>query len=82
MKSEDSDEPTGPEILEALGVEARPLLAVALARVQMVLSIAGQLKIKDAIDLTKLETPYELTWHENGKLKKADLKGAFDTSKS
>ena len=77
VQSEDSQEPTGPEILEALGFEAQPLLAVAFARVQMVLSIAQQLQIPNAIDFSKLDAPYKLTWLENGLLEKAELKEAY-----
>lgn len=64
--------PTGIEILQALGTQAAPLMAIAWARVQFVAAcseVAGQ-----PFDSTELIPPYDLTWNEDGSLADATLR--------
>lgn len=68
-----SSEPTGPEILQAMGTNAAAVMTVAYARVQMLLSIQQALGI-DAVDLSKVVAPYEMTFNNDGSLAKAELK--------
>lgn len=58
--------PSGIEILQALGPQAYPLMAIAWSRVQFIAtcaSIVGQ-----TLDVNAFIPPYEFTWNEDGSL--------------
>lgn len=61
--------PTGIEILQALGTQAYPLMAIAWARVQFVAACAAA--VGQEFDPTGLIPPYELAWNEDGSLASA-----------
>jgi len=65
-----SQEPTGLEILAAMGGNAQKFLAVSFARVQMLLTLQAQLGLS-LIDPAKVAGPYELTFNEDGTVKTA-----------
>lgn len=68
-----SNEPTGPEILQEMGTNAQAVMLVAYARVQMLLSIQTALGI-NAVDLSKVAAPYEMTFNPDGSLASATLR--------
>jgi hypothetical protein len=59
-------DPTGIEILQALGPQALPLMAIAWARVQFVAACAAA--VGSTLDVNGLLPPYELTWNSDGSL--------------
>ena len=61
-------EPTGPEILTQMGPFAQAGMAVAYARVQMLVGIATALGKPELVDLTKLAPPFDLTFNSDGSL--------------
>ena len=67
-------EPTGPQILEEMGAYAQASMAVAYARVEMLVGIATALGKPELVDLTKLVPPYDLTFNEDGSLASATLR--------
>jgi hypothetical protein len=69
----DGDQSSGLEILQALGVNARAVMMVAYARVEMLLMISYMLGKQDLIDLTQLLPPYEIEYNEDGSFKSATL---------
>jgi hypothetical protein len=70
----EGDEPSGIEILQAMGVNASAFLACAYARVVMLVTIATQLGKPDLIDVTKCSGPYDFTFNPDGSLKTWTLK--------
>jgi len=66
--------PTGPEILAQMGPYAQASMAVAYARVEMLVGIATALGKPELVDLTKLLPPFELTFNEDGSLLSATPK--------
>lgn len=66
--------PTGPEILEALGTDAKAVMMAAYIRVtklqDMVLSLGLDVSL---IDASKLRMPYSLTYNDDGSLQQAEL---------
>lgn len=69
-----SQEPTGPEMLTAMGPAAGAFLALAWARVEMVLAMQTALGRNDLVDMAKILPPYDLEWNPDGSLKTATLK--------
>lgn len=61
-------EPTGPEILTEMGPFAQASMAVAYARVQMLVGIATALGKPELVDLAKLTPPFDLTFNPDGSL--------------
>lgn len=57
------DEPTGIEILQAAGTDAEKLYTMAVARVQMLLSIEPS-----EVNLATVSGPYDLTFNPDGSL--------------
>ncbi len=68
-----SQEPTGAEILQAMGNDAATFLAVSAARVMMLMSVQEQLGT-ELIDPAQAAAPYELVFNKNGSLNSATLK--------
>lgn len=66
----ENPEPTGPEILTAMGTNAAALIQMAQARVQMLLSIQASLGI-DVVDMSKVSGPFTLEFNADGSLKTA-----------
>jgi hypothetical protein len=66
-------EPTGVEILQAMGPAAAPFLAVAYARVEMLLGIQQQLGL-DVLDMSKASAPFNFTFNPDGSLATATPK--------
>lgn len=66
-----TDEPTGPEILEALGESAETLLQLAYSRVQFTVSSGQSLDGATAVDPEKLRIPFDCTFNSDGSLKSA-----------
>ena len=66
-------EPTGPEILEAMGTDAQGIITIAYSRVQMLLNIQTAFGV-NVIDQTKLTSPYDLVFNADGSLQSATLK--------
>ena len=58
--------PTGIQLLQALGTQAAPLMAIAWARVQFVAATAAA--VGASFDVTSVLPPYDLTWNEDGSL--------------
>lgn len=71
--SKTDPQPTGPEILEALGTNAAAIMSVAYARVVMLVTIATELGLPNVIDQTRLALPYAVTYNPDGSLKSAKL---------
>lgn len=67
-------EPTGPQILEKMGTKAQASMAVAYARVEMLVGIATALGKPELVDLTKLAPPFDLTFNPDGSLQAATPK--------
>lgn len=65
-------DPTGIEILQALGPQALPLMTIAWARVQFVAACAAA--VGSTLDVTGLLPPYDLTWNPDGSLAGYSLK--------
>ena len=72
--AENEGEPTGPEILEALGTDAAYLLNPARERVKYAIAATSMFNKTGEIDQQKLYVPYDLVWNEDGSLKSATLK--------
>ena len=70
----DNPEPTGPEILTAMGVNAQKVITAAHERVNLVIGVATALGKLDLIDQSKFAVPYDLVWAEDGSLTSATLK--------
>jgi hypothetical protein len=70
----EGDVPSGIEVLQAMGTKAQPFLAVAHARVQMLVGIQTALGFSDLIDLTKVSGPYDFTFNPDGSLATWTLK--------
>jgi len=64
----EGDQPTGIEILQAMGTNAKASIDVAFARVQMLLTIEAGLGLSGIVDVSKLQAPYELVFAEDGSL--------------
>lgn len=64
----EGDEPTGIEILQAMGTNAQSVMQIAGLRVQMLVSIATALGQPELVDLTKVAAPYTLTYNQDGSL--------------
>ena len=69
----DGDQTTGLQILQALGTDARAVMMVAYARVEMLLMISYMLGKQDLVDLTQLLPPYEVEYNDDGSFKSATL---------
>lgn len=67
-------EPTGPEILTEMGPYAQASMAVAYARVEMLVGIATALGRPELVDLAKLMPPFDLVFAEDGTLASATPK--------
>lgn len=70
----EGDEPSGIEILQAMGPAAAPAMAVAYARVVMLVTIEQQLGQSGLVDLSKASAPYDLEFNNDGSLKTWNLK--------
>ena len=68
------DEPSGLEMLEAMGTKARAFWEAASQRAVMVISIATALGKPEEVDLSKISAPYELTFKSDGSLDTATLR--------
>lgn len=64
----EGDEPTGIEILQAMGTDAEKIMQVAYERVVMLVNIATLLGQPELINLSELQAPYELTYNADGSL--------------
>lgn len=64
----DGDQPSGIEVLQAMGPNAKSFIDVAFARVQMLLAIEAGLGLSGIVDLSKVAGPFELTFAEDGSL--------------
>jgi hypothetical protein len=67
------DQTTGLQILQALGTDARAVMMVAYARVEMLLMISYMLGKQDLVDLTQLIPPYDVEYNDDGSFKSATL---------
>lgn len=65
-----SDEPTGLEVLTALGTDARTVMTLAHLRVQMILDIQNALGLS-IVSESDLAGPYDLTFTTDGALDNA-----------
>lgn len=70
----DNPEPTGPEMLNAMGTNAQKVIVAAHERVKLVVGVATALGKMDLIDQSKFDVPYDLVWGEDGSLISATLK--------
>jgi hypothetical protein len=70
----EGDEPSGIEVLQAMGTNAQAFLACAYARVVMLVTIATQLGKPDLVDVTKCAAPYDFTFNPDGSLATWTLK--------
>ena len=70
----EGDEPSGIEILQAMGTNAEAFLACAYARVVMLVTIATQLGKPDLVDVAKCSAPYDFTFNSDGSLNTWTLK--------
>lgn len=68
-----SQEPTGVELLQAMGQQAGLFLGLAWAKVAGIVQADQQYSL-GIVDLDKLLPPYELEWNPDGTLKNATLK--------
>ena len=62
------DEPSGVEMLQAMGTKAESFWQAASQRAVMVISIATALNKPEEIDLAKISAPYDLTFAPDGSL--------------
>lgn len=69
----EGDLPSGIEILQAMGTNAKGFLGAAYARVVMLLTIQTQLGL-DLVDMTRVSAPYDFTFNQNGSLATWTLK--------
>jgi len=69
----DGDQTTGLQILQALGTDARAVMMVAYARVEMLLMISYMLGKQDLVDLNQLLPPYDVEYNDDGSFKSATL---------
>lgn len=70
----EGDEPTGVEILQAMGTKAQSVIAVAYARVVMLMTIQQSLGLSGLVDLQRASAPYDLVFNPDGSLLSATLK--------
>jgi hypothetical protein len=70
----EGDEPTGIQILQAMGTNAESVMTVAFLRVQMLVQVATALGKPELVDMAKVSSPYELTFNEDGSLNTWTLK--------
>lgn len=64
-------QPTGPEILEALGTSAETLLNLAYSRIQYAIGSAQFLDGATPADPANLRVPYDCVFNEDGSLQSA-----------
>lgn len=69
-----SQEPTGVELLQAMGQQAGLFIALAWAKIAGIVGADQQFGL-GIVDYVKLLPPYDLEWNEDGSLKSATLKG-------
>lgn len=69
----EGDNPTGIEVLQAMGTKAQAFMLVAYARVQMLMTVQQSLGV-ELVDLSKVSGPYDLTFNPDGSLKSWTLK--------
>lgn len=74
VKQLEGDEPSGLEILTAMGPNAKAVIDIAYARVVMLLTIQAGLGLSGIVDMTKVASPYELTFNPDGSLSTWTLK--------
>lgn len=65
--------PSGIEVLQAMGTNAKAFMDVAYARVVMLLTIQAGLGLNE-VDMSKIAAPYTLTFAEDGSLESWELK--------
>jgi len=70
----EGDEPSGVEMLQAMGTKAQAFWEAASQRAVMVISIATALGKPEEVDLAKISSPYELTFKADGSLETAALR--------
>lgn len=66
--SETDPQPTGIEILQAMGPHAQAIIVVAYKRVEMLLGIQAALGLSGIVDVARCLSPYECTFHPDGSL--------------
>ena len=72
--SKTDPQPTGPEILEAMGTDAARLMTEAYERVQFVAASLARAGKAGEMDASRLALPYDLVWNDDdGSLKTATL---------
>lgn len=69
----EGDNPTGIEVLQAMGTKAQAFMLVAYARVQMLLTVQQSLGVQ-LVDLSEVSSPYDLTFNQDGSLNTWTLK--------
>ena len=69
----EGDNPTGIQVLQAMGTRAQAFMMVAFARVQMLMTVQQSLGV-ELVDLSKVSGPYNLTFNQDGSLKTWTLK--------
>ena len=67
-------EPSGIEILKAMGPNAKAVFDIVNARVLMLLRIQSQLNLANVIDVAKIMGPYFISFNEDGTFKEAVLR--------
>lgn len=70
----EGDEPSGVEILMAMGTHAKAVVDISLARVAMLLAIQKNLGRTGMVDIERCSGPYELEFNQDGSLKAATLR--------
>jgi len=70
----EGSEPTGVEMLTAMGTDAQASYQAATRRAECVIAIAGDLGKPELIDLAKIAAPYDLTFNPDGSLNTATLR--------
>lgn len=70
----EGDKPSGIEILQAMGTNAKASIDVAYARVQMLLNIEAGLGLSGVVDVSRLQAPYNLVFAQDGSLQSYTLR--------
>lgn len=67
-------EPSGIQLLQAMGNKAEGFLVVAYARVQMLIGIEQALGLSGLVDMSKVAAPYDMTFTAEGALDTYELR--------
>lgn len=67
-------EPSGVEVLQAMGTNAEAFWTAATQRAVMVIGVATALGKLSEIDMTLISGPYDLTFNDDGSLDQATLR--------